>query len=367
MLYNTCMTHPVGRRYTYKEPPVSSLQTLAQLSSNCKTHLDTSEHHSLRHNQNMSIPYHILDVFTETPFLGNPLAVVTLPPHVSLATAQKQAIAKEFNLSETVFVHDIPGPDSSTERRFDIFTPRAELPFAGHPTIGTAVHLHKRGVKTLIAKAGRIEIEPAANGSLRAAIPHDVCLHKQRIPMPVLDSADFLQREIAKAENGAPLFSIVNGMTFALVELPSLEHLNAVRVGTASDLPVELLDEGWRDGWTTRRYYYVWLGAENAGEKATHRVRARMVKVTPAMEDPATGSAACALGSYLSLHKLKEQSITFEITQGVEMGRESRILIETQVGMDSDGTRKLDSLHLGGTAVQVASGTIAVPPCAGEA
>lgn len=314
----------------------------------------------------MSLPYHILDVFTETPFLGNPLAVVTTPPNVSLTSAQKQAIAKEFNLSETVFVHDIQGSDPSTERRFDIFTPRAELPFAGHPTIGTAVHLHKQGVKALIAKAGRIEIEPAVNGSLRAAIPHDVRLHEQRLPMPVSNSADSLQREIAEAENGAPLFSIVNGMTFALVELPSLEHLNAVRVGAASDLPVELLDEGWRDGWSTRRYYYVLLGAENAGKTATHRVRTRMVKVTPAMEDPATGSAACALGSYLSLHKSTEQSIKFEITQGVEMGRESRILIETQVGMNSDDTRKLNVLHLGGTAVQVASGTIAVPPLAGE-
>lgn len=345
----------------------ASLQTLAPLFSNFEAHLDRSEQHNPSHRHTMSLPYHILDVFTETPFLGNPLAVVIVPQHVSLATAQKQAIAKEFNLSETVFVHDLQSSDPSTERRFDIFTPRAELPFAGHPTIGTAVHLHKQGIKTLVAKAGRIEIEPAANGSLRAAIPHDVRLHKQRLPMPVLDSVDSLQREIAEAENGAPLFSIVNGMTFALIELPSLEHLNAVSVGTASELPVELLDEGWRDGWSTRRYYYVLLGGQNAGDKATHRVRTRMVKVTPAMEDPATGSAACALGSYLSLHELKEQSITIEITQGVEMGRESKILIETQVGMDSEGTRKLNALHLGGTAVQVATGTIAVPPLAGEA
>jgi PhzF family phenazine biosynthesis protein len=54
----------------------------------------------------MSLPYHILDVFTETPFLGNPLVIVTIPPDVTLATAQKQAIAREFNLSETVFIHD---------------------------------------------------------------------------------------------------------------------------------------------------------------------------------------------------------------------------------------------------------------------
>ena len=75
----------------------------------------------------MSLPYHILDVFTPTPFLGNPLAVVTIPPKVALSTPQKQAIAKEFNLSETVFVHDIEDPIQSPERHFDIFEPNSVL------------------------------------------------------------------------------------------------------------------------------------------------------------------------------------------------------------------------------------------------
>jgi PhzF family phenazine biosynthesis protein len=310
----------------------------------------------------MALPYHVLDVFTEIPFLGNPLAIVTIPPDVILATAQKQAIAREFNLSETVFVHDVKDSEPSIERRFDIFTPAAELPFAGHPTIGTAVHLHKQGVKTLVAKAGRIDIEENANGSLRAAIPHDVHLHQKRLPMPVLNSEDLLQREIAEAEESSPLFSIVKGMTFALIELPSLDHLNAVRVGAGSHLPVELLDEGWRDGWVTRRYYYVLLDCENLGDTMSQQVRTRMIKVTPAMEDPATGSAACALGSYLCLHDFNQSSITFEITQGVEMGRESRILIDVQSGTDATDTKIVHALHLGGTAVEVASGNIGVPP-----
>lgn len=321
----------------------------------------------------MSLPYSILDVFTQTPFLGNPLALVTIPPNTTLSTPQKQAIAKEFNLSETVFVHSVNtttqiAPPSSSERRFDIFTPRAELPFAGHPTIGTAVHLYSQNVRTLIAKAGRIDIEKTAKGALRAAIPHDVRLHEQRLPLPappaVSNGDDVLQREIASAETNAPLFSIVNGMTFALIELPSLEHLSAVRVGVASDLPVELLDEGWRGGWSTRRYYYVVLDSDSEeGEdgKATYRLRTRMVKTTPAMEDPATGSAACALASYLSLHKARARAVAFEIMQGVEMGRKSSILIDTQVGQDDAGARKLQTMHLGGTAVEVASGTIAVP------
>ena len=151
-------------------------------------------------------------------------------------------------------------------------------------------------------------------------------------------------------------------MAFALIKLPSLAHLSAVRVGVAPELPAELLDEGWRGGWITRRYYYVLQeSSAQAGETSTCHLRTRMVKVTPAMEDPATGSAACALGSYLSLYRFRAKAMRFEITQGVEMGRESKILIDARVEQDDDGERKLQTLHLGGTAVQVASGTIAVP------
>jgi PhzF family phenazine biosynthesis protein len=179
----------------------------------------------------MSLPFHILDVFTSTPFLGNPLAVVTIPPNTTLTSAQKQRIAKEFNLSETTFVHDIEDRTATAERRFDVYTPQAELPFAGHPTIGTAVHIHDQGVKTLVAKAGRITIESAADGLLRAAIPHNVHLHQKRLPEPTTGHVEGLAREVAAAEKGAPLFSIVPGMTFALIELASVEVLGAARVG----------------------------------------------------------------------------------------------------------------------------------------
>lgn len=308
----------------------------------------------------MTLPYHILDVFTTTPFLGNPLAIVSIPPNINLNGTQKQRIAREFNLSETVFIH--PNQDDDlTSRTFDIYTPQAELPFAGHPTIGTAVHLQPQGVKTLVAKAGRIEIEQVSTGTVRAAIPHNVHLHSTPLPLPTLDPAgNALQLEIAKAQLNAPLFSIVPGMTFALIELPSLAHLSAVRVGVAPELPVELLDKGWRAGWVTRRYYYVRLDAR--------RIRTRMIKAVPAMEDPATGSAACALASYLGLYRSGEgeDEVGFEITQGVEMGRESRILVDVKVGVDGEGGRRVKSVCLGGTAVEVASGRIAVPPDAGE-
>jgi PhzF family phenazine biosynthesis protein len=314
----------------------------------------------------MTLPFHILDVFTSTPFLGNPLAVVTIPPNISLTAAQKQRIAKEFNLSETTFVHDVADRSTTDERRFDIYTPQSELPFAGHPTIGTAVHLHDQGVRTLVVKAGRITIESANNGSglLRAAIPHNVHLHQKRLPDPTKDERYVVgsAKDVAAAEKGAPLFSIVRGMTFALIELPTLELLGAARVGEPCVLPADLLDYEWCEGWVTRRYYYVRLGSEESNGRVKHRIRTRLIK--PATEDPATGSAACALASYLSLYEVGGNSNAFEIVQGVEMGRDSTIFIDVEVGESSSGEKSLESVHLGGTAVRVASGNISIPSSA---
>ncbi|KAL2802160.1 hypothetical protein BJX63DRAFT_441372 [Aspergillus granulosus] len=298
----------------------------------------------------MALPFTILDVFTETPFKGNALAVVTIPLSTVLTQEQKQAIAREFNLSETTFVHDVEASTPTDTRRFDIFTPQAEIPFAGHPTIGVATFLYLCGVRTLLAKAGPISIERTGDGALLAAVPHNVRLHQRRL----------LCVEVARAEQGAPLFSIVKGMTFALIELPSLELLGAVTVSSRPDLPTELLDEGWRDGWVAQRYYFVRLSSECVNGRTVHKIRTRMVKL--AIEDPATGSAACALSSYLSLYELQEPSATFEITQGVEMGRESKHLLDVEVSTGLDGARKLEALHLGGEGVPVISGSIMVPP-----
>lgn len=307
----------------------------------------------------MKLTYKVIDVFTEKPFSGNPLAVVTVPAGANLSKFQKQAIAKEFNLSETVFVHDKADTAASTdERMFDIFTPVNEIPFAGHPTIGTATILYPEGVRTLISKSGRIDIEKLSNGALRAAIPHDVRLHERRLPCREYQGSDPLQNIVAKAEEGAPVFSIVNGMAFILIELPSVQALEAVKVGNAPEM-ASMLDEGWNSGWVTRRYYFVRLESDRTSNGTTHRIRARMIKL--AMEDPATGSAACALASYLGLYQEDQKSATYEICQGVEMGRDSLILVDVEVNKEGDGSKRLVSLHLGGTAVEVMSGSIHTP------
>ncbi|CVK91980.1 related to phenazine biosynthesis protein phzC [Fusarium mangiferae] len=311
----------------------------------------------------MSLQFTTLDVFTTTAFEGNPLAVVTIPPpsqQAPLTQSQKQRIAREFNLSETVFVHDVEKRDETDQRKIDIFTPQFELPFAGHPTIGTALFLQPQGVKSMIAKAGRLDLQ-FENGSARALIPHDVKLHKERVPKHEIEAGwDDQLAKVAAADEGAPLFSIVNGMTFALVELPYLEILGAARVGAMGYIDGNLQDDGWKHDFDSRRYYYTLLDGETSSDgKHMQNLRTRLVKRN--MEDPATGSAACALSCYLALHKLSANSIRFNITQGVEMGRESLIVVDVEVETGGAGERKVKSVHLSGKAVEVMKGTVRVP------
>ncbi|CAJ0538781.1 Ff.00g067240.m01.CDS01 [Fusarium sp. VM40] len=311
----------------------------------------------------MSLKFSTLDVFTKTAYKGNPLAVVTIPPNQQppLTQTQKQQIAREFNLSETVFVHDVENPSETSERKIDIFTPKWELPFAGHPTIGTAVFLRSQGVKTMVVKAGRIDIDFDQHGSARASIPHDVRLHEARLPQPQYETGDEQLAKVAAAEEGAPLFSIVNGMTFALIELPSLEMLGAAKVGAMGLISGDLQDEGWKHDFDSRRYYFVLVSGEQSsdGKKYVQNLRARLVK--RAMEDPATGSAACALACYLALYKLDADTVQFRITQGVEMGRKSLIVVDVEIEMDGAGLRKVKTVYLGGNAVEVMSGSLRVP------
>ncbi|KAI0834133.1 Diaminopimelate epimerase-like protein [Hypoxylon sp. FL0890] len=306
-----------------------------------------------------------LDVFTSTRLQGNPLAVVTVPASLKdkLSQATKQKIAQEFNLSETVFLHEAADSDSQQQQRnVDIFTIEREIPFAGHPTIGTAVlvkyHLHPH-VDTLVTKAGPIGLASQADNQIRAKIPHNVHLHSKTLADVIGGNTAYPGLcpvpQIRDAELKAPVFSVVNGMTFVLVKLPSLDLLGQVGTSYRLDfdaLPQPLLDEGWRDSLVCR-YYYVDLGEED-GEK---RIRSRMVEL--GFEDPATGSAATALGSYLTLNEEK-RGTRFRVTQGVEMGRKSDISVETTVRGSGSGGVELEELWLGGTAVVVLKGSLTV-------
>ncbi|KAF4968024.1 hypothetical protein FSARC_4521 [Fusarium sarcochroum] len=309
----------------------------------------------------MELPFVTLDVFTKTRYRGNPLAVVTIPADSNKpkpTQEQKQTIAREFNLSETVFIHE-PSPDVDsdvTRRVIDIFTTDAEIPFAGHPTIGAAVTLIPQGVNTVITKAGPIGLIQTRPGYIQAAIPHNVRCHRKTLahlsaPAPGQISPDPV---ISQFELQAPLFSIVNGMTFALISLPDLEHLAKVQTCGVT-LPVdELLDEDWKNGLLCK-YYYVLKGQREQDGVTVFSIRTRMMEA--AMEDPATGSAASALSSYLSLQQpiLRDQAFRYEIDQGVEMGRESNIVVDVEVKES-----KIATVKLSGTATPVMRGHVSV-------
>lgn len=313
-----------------------------------------------------------LDVFTTTPYEGNPLAVIQIPASLRniITQAQKQSIAQEFNLSESIFIHETLNPEAEVpEWDVDIFTSDDELPFAGHPTIGAAAYvlgLRGKGDGSrngrFITKAGPVPIFMSGDGDGRegtlpvvtADIPHNVHIHAHTIgdlERPILGLSSI--PEIRKAELKAPIVSIVKGMTFLLVELKNLALLREVKMESPEVDFHGLLDGEWGEGFVSK-YYFVVLGEE----EGVVRIRTRMLEV--AMEDPATGSAASALSAWLSL-KGEERgrsggSRRFEITQGVEMGRRSVIGVEVVVG---DG-KKVEGVRLSGSAVLVMEGSLRI-------
>lgn len=308
----------------------------------------------------MELPYVTLDVFTRTRFRGNPLAVVTIPASgPKPSQAQKQAIAREFNFSETIFVHDVADPAADTSRHIDIFLTTAEIPFAGHPTIGGAITLLPQGVTRIVTKAGPIPVSATGPDSVSIAVPHNVHLHAASLAAyPGLEPAVHLQRNeaIRRLELAAPVFSLVKGMTFVPVALSSLELLAAVNVSSMEFKAHNFLDADWQQGFVGR-FYHVRTGTSTT-EDGVPVIQLRTRMMSHDLEDPATGSASGCLAAYLSIYGGDKQTTPtrrYEFTQGVEMGRESFIVVD--VGL-KDGA--LDTVTLAGSAVQVMRGHITI-------
>ncbi|OCK84481.1 Diaminopimelate epimerase-like protein [Lepidopterella palustris CBS 459.81] len=308
----------------------------------------------------------IVDVFTQNKYEGNPLAIVKIPKSSPLSQDEKQAIAREFNLSETAFVHEHGPEGHHYEWTVDIFMTNKELPFAGHPTIGTACHVLSEIAKSheskdiieakFKIKAGKIDLRYiVAEKVVKAAIPHNVHIHKNHYGRESLLS---IQTGLAKAgrsgihglKEQSDVVSVVRGMTFVVVQLEDEEALKAVST-TATVVEFDGLDEGWGPSFVGL-YFFVRLGESEDG---TVMLRTRMIEGP--LEDPATGSAASALAGYLSLKEGKPgQALKYAMTQGVEMGRRSNIGVEV-VMAESDG---IDTINLVGGAVQVMEGRLVV-------
>ena len=247
------------------------------------------------------------DVFTDTPFGGNPLAVI--PQAAALPEAQLQQIAREFNYSETVFI--LPPRDPANTARLRIFTPTMEVPFAGHPTIGAAVALSEAGHDPAL----RLELDVGLIMA-QSADGHATFTATQALDIFARPEADLVARTLGLAPSdlkGAPVMAGM-GLTFTFSELASRAALAracvdiaAMREGHAR-YPMGLdfaQAPYWRDGDTVHMRMFAPL--DNIPE------------------DPATGSAAAALGRLVCAEANAPLSLT--IHQGDDMGRPSRIAV----------------------------------------
>ena len=290
-----------------------------------------------------------LDVFTDIPFAGNQLAV--FPDADGIPDARLQAIAREFNLSETVFVY--PPTDPGNTARVRIFTPAVELPFAGHPTIGTAILLaalrrvKRRGGKARVVLeegVGAVPVELGFSGS----VPTWAQLTVARLPeggAPPPSAAKLaaaISLEPADFDPKLKPAAFSCGVPYLFVPLRD-------RVALASAAP----DMGaWKPVlgkyWAPDLYLFT-RDTELPGSDFRARMFGPLLGVP---EDPATGSAVAAMAGYLAAsERLIDGRRSWRIEQGFEMGRPSILELESDV---RDGI--VYTVRVGGNAVIVSEG-----------
>ena len=293
-----------------------------------------------------------VDVFTETRFGGNPLAVISDARGLSAEAMQR--IAREFNYSESTFV--LPPVDASNTARVRIFTPASESPVAGHPNVGTAFVLGRMG--EIFGKpvgdemrfeegAGLVAIQLARrDGQVVGAgiqAPRDLEIGEQVEPAIVAACVSLQPSDIA-SERHAPVFASV-GLEFVIAEVRSVDRLAKMQADVAAFRKAHQRHGG--DAERLSLFVYSRLSPS--------RVRARMfAPLTNVPEDPATGSASAALGALLA--SLEKGGDAFQVTieQGVEMGRPSLIHVRADM---RDGRRRVT---VTGNCVPVMRGTIAL-------
>ena len=284
------------------------------------------------------------DVFSEHRFAGNPLAVVMNAD--GLTVDAMQIIAREFNLAETSFVLPPERPENAARVR--IFTPAYEMPFAGHPTVGTAVAIARsrglQGEVRLELKAGMFPVQVAPEGESWFAEFHNPNLPAETGSAPaaeIFEAALSLPSGSLDRGEHAPR-CVGAGVNYYYLRAP-LETVRAARIDSAA----------WR-ALDMKGMVGVYLYAEG-GEAPDAAYHARMFAPDAGVfEDAATGSAAAALPGQIALsRKLEDGSHEWIIEQGFEMGRPSRIRlrVETHGGA-------VQSVRVGGHAVLVQTGEL---------
>lgn len=293
----------------------------------------------------MELDYYIVDVFTKTPFEGNPLAVVMNT--ANLTTERMQAIAREFNLSETTFVERRAAEVEQREGvRVRIFTTQEELNFAGHPTLGTASVLRlnapetvRQNIVTLAENVGAVPVQFDEDGSFGEMTQRDPEFGAE---LDAKEVARLTGLAVEDLDAALPPQLVSTGTAFAIVALKSDKALARLRVNQQEATE-------WLRG-RGARWFYV-LGPTGGDEPAW---RARMQ--FNGGEDPATGSAAGCAISYLVERGAVAAGTRVHLRQGVEMGRPSDLILSAH-----DQTAKVVDVRVGGSTVLVATGMIRTP------
>jgi trans-2,3-dihydro-3-hydroxyanthranilate isomerase len=277
--------------------------------------------------------YVVADVFTDTPLEGNQLAVFTDARDLDDLTMQ--ALAKEMAFSETVFV--LPARADDADVRIRIFTPAAELPFAGHPTLGSAFVLGgplQKIVIRLETGSGVVPVELVREGP-------KITFGWMDQPIPTwkpFENIDELFAVLGVAGSGLPVESYDLGPGFTYIELDSPAAVAALEPDFRALM--RIVDDG--------TYCFARDGA---------RWKSRMFAPADGVaEDPATGSAAGPLAVHLARHGRIGFGEEIEILQGVELGRPSKLFAEVH------GTaEEIERVRVGGSAVVVARGEFSIP------
>ncbi len=300
------------------------------------------------------LDYVVVDVFTDRALAGNPLAVVT--DTIGLETERMQAIAREFNLSETTFIQRRPADVERAEGvRVRIFTTQEELDFAGHPTLGTASVLlaSSPGIAPdsavhLALNVGRIPVRFDQQAGRAGALVGEMT---QRDPV---FGAELDRQEVARLTGLAvadlhasvPPQVVSTGTPFAIVVLRSAAGLARLKVNHEQATP-------WLQG-RGSRWFYVLAPAPAQETNGPAPWRARMQFYSG--EDPATGSAAGCAISYLVHHGLVESGERIHLRQGLEIGRPSDLFLSAR----REKTAVTD-VRVGGSTVLVARGKLFLP------
>ncbi len=303
----------------------------------------------------MKYKFYTADVFTNQIFGGNQLAI--FPNSQGLTTQQMQKVAAEFNFSETVFVFPPQTPQGT--RKLRIFTPATELPFAGHPTVGTAYVLSLIGEVSLTEDRIEIVFEEGVGlvpVTIKSEGEKPIYTELKSAQLPEFNNNIPSLRELASIlgleitdfrEDKYRPQGVSCGVPFLFVPLHNREALGRIQFNC--DRWQQILADHWSPS-----LYVFCFDPEREGSDLRSRMFAPSMGI---VEDPATGSAATALGGYLAIREeISDGTCNWRVEQGFEMGRPSILEVITH---KSQG--KVTDIRVGGSSVLVSEGSMEIP------